>query len=200
MTNRVARLVTGRLTDPSRLWAGLAWLAGTGLAYAACLLLLAAGGDAPGDMTPWLAIPTEVYFWWEAAFIGPVVVAGGLLASAVVYLMGRAAGGTGTFDDTLAVLGPAVAACTVITLVPDLVIGVLLNSGALSEQRWMADITRPSLTLGLVWTYLTLYLVAFLVAFPYATAAVHRLGRWRAIAVGWSGFVVYQGFLFVFVR
>jgi hypothetical protein len=200
MTTTMRLNVAARLTDTRRQWTGLAWLAGTGLGYAACILLLAAGGDVPGDMAPWLAIPRDAYFWWEAAFIGPVVVAGGLLAAAGVYLLGRAAGGTGTFDDTLALLGPAIAVCTTFTLVPDLVIGILLNSGAMSPQRWMADVTHPSATLGLVWTYLTLYLVAFLVAFPYATAAVHRLGRWRSVAVGWAGFAIYQGFLFIFVR
>jgi len=107
---------------------GVLFLLGTGVAYALCLLVLAAGGDRPGDFAPWLRIGTESYFWWEAAFIAPVIVASGLLTAACMYLLGRAGGGTGTFDDTLARLGPAVAVCTAFTLVPDLVIGALLNS------------------------------------------------------------------------
>jgi peptidoglycan/LPS O-acetylase OafA/YrhL len=117
-----------------------------------------------------------------------------------MYLLGRAGGGTGTFDDTLARLGPAVAVCTAFTLVPDLVIGALLNFGLMAPEDWLYGVTHPTLTLALVWTYLLAYLVAFLVAFPLVVRRVHRL-RWPvALAVGWACFAVYQGFLLVFVR
>jgi len=179
---------------------GVLFLLGTGVAYALCLLVLAAGGDRPGDFAPWLRIGTESYFWWEAAFIAPVIVASGLLTAACMYLLGRAGGGTGTFDDTLARLGPAVAVCTAFTLVPDLVIGALLNFGLMAPEDWLYGVTHPTLTLALVWTYLLAYLVAFLVAFPLVVRRVHRL-RWPvALPVGWACFAVYQGFLLVFVR
>jgi hypothetical protein len=189
---------------------GLLWLAATGVAYALCLLLLAAGGDRPGDMAPWLAIPVSSYFWWEAVFIAPVVVAGGLLATSTMYLLGQSIsrgrsalspeGRGASFDDTLAGIGPAVAVCTLFTLIPDLIIGVLLNTGIMSEQAWMDGVTHASVTLALVWTYLSAYILAFLVAFPIVAARTHRLPRLRAIVIGWATFVVYQGFLFVFVR
>lgn len=188
------------LAPPRKATTGLLWLVGTGAAYAGCVLLLAAGGDLPGDLPPWLAIARDSYFWWEAAFIGPVIVAAGLLAAAVAYLLARAAGGTGDFDDTIAVLGPAVAGCTVVTLVPDLIIGTLLNTGLMSAAQWNLDITRPSVTLALVWTYLSLYLVAFLVIFPYVIRVAHRLRPARAVAIGWATFAVYQGVLMIFVR
>jgi hypothetical protein len=64
----------------------------------------------------------------------------------------------------------------------------------------MRDITRPSVTLALVWSYLLAYIVAFLVAFPVVARAAHRLS-WRcALAVGWAAFAIYQGVLLVFVR
>jgi hypothetical protein len=54
--------------------------------------------------------------------------------------------------------------------------------------------------LALVWTYLLAYVVAFLVAFPLVLHRVHRL-RWPvALPIGWASFLVYQGFLLVFVR
>jgi hypothetical protein len=189
-----------RVLAPVRVGTGVGWLAATGVAYAACLLLLAAGGDRPADFTPWLKIPTPNYFWWEALFIAPVIIAGGLLATASVYLLSRTAGGVGSFDDTLAQIGPAVAIGTTFTLVPDLVIGVLLNTGAMSDRVWMEGITHPSAILAMVWTYLSLYIVAFLVVFPIAVARAHRLRRLSAVAIGWAGFAVYQGFLLVFVR
>jgi hypothetical protein len=183
-----------------RLRVGLLYLAGTGAAYAVCILILAAGGDRPGDLTPWLRISSETYFWWEAAFIAPVIVGSGLLAAACMYLFARGARGTGSFDDTLAFVGRAVAVCTAVTLVPDLIIGGLLNTGAVAPDVWMRDITRPSVTLALVWTYLSAYIVAFLVAFPVAVRAAHRLPWRSAVPVGWATFAIYQGVLLVFVR
>ena len=83
---------------------------------------------------------------------------------------------------------------------PDLIIGALLNTGALAPEVWMRDITRPSVTLSLVWAYLLAYLAAFLVAFPIVARTAHQL-PWRyAVPVGWATFGVYQGLLLVFVR
>jgi hypothetical protein len=183
-----------------RLRVGLLYLAGTGAAYAACILILAAGGDRPGDLTPWLRIGSDAYFWWEAAFLAPVIVGSGLLATVCMYVFARAARGTGGFDDTLAFLGRAVAVCTTVTLVPDLIIGALLNTGVIAPEVWMRDITRPSVTLALVWTYLLAYVVAFLVAFPRVASAAHRLPWRSAVPVGWATFAIYQGVLLVFVR
>jgi hypothetical protein len=189
-----------RLGDRHRVRAGVLFLVGTGLAYAVCLLVLAAGGDRPGDFAPWLRIGTDTYFWWEAAFIAPVIVGSGLFAAACMYLLARAARGAGSFDATVALLGPAVAVCTAVTLVPDLIIGGLLNAGVVAPERWFYDITHPTVTLALIWTYLLAYVVAFLVAFPVVVRTAHGL-PWRvAVPVGWACFVAYQTVLLVFVR
>jgi hypothetical protein len=189
-----------RLVGGHRVRSGVLFLVGTGIAYAACILVLAAGGDRPGDFSPWLRIGTEHYFWWEAAFIAPVILGSGLLTAACMYLLARAARGTGSFDDALALVGPAVAACTAVTLVPDLIIGGLLNAGVVAPEQWMYGITHPTVTLALVWTYLLAYLAAFLAAFPVVVRTAHGL-PWRlSVPVGWACFVVYQGVLLVFVR
>lgn len=189
-----------RLGDEHRVRVGLVYLTGTAVAYALCVLVLAAGGDRPGDLAPWLRISSNTYFWWEAAFIAPVIIGSGLLAAACMYLLARVGRGTGSFDDTLALLGPAVAVCTAVTLVPDLIIGALLNTGVVASDVWMREITRPSATLALVWAYLLAYLAAFLVAFPMVARAAHRL-PWRyAVPIGWATFAIYQGVLLVFVR
>jgi hypothetical protein len=93
-----------------------------------------------------------------------------------------------------------VAVCTAVTLVTDLIEGALLNTGVIAPDVWMREITRPSVTLALVWTYLLAYIVAFLVAFPVVARAAHRLPWRTAVPLGWATFVIYQGFLLVFVR
>jgi hypothetical protein len=117
-----------------------------------------------------------------------------------MYLLARAGRGTGSFDDTLALLGPAVALCTTVTLVPDLIIGGLLNTGVIAPDVWMRDITSPTVTLALVWAYLVAYVVAFLVVFPVVARAAHGLPWRHALPLGWATFAIYQGVLLVFVR
>ncbi|HVN11615.1 MAG TPA: hypothetical protein VMT69_05955 [Kineosporiaceae bacterium] len=196
LTRRAERL----LRSPTRVRRGVLWLFATGAGYAAVIAVLAWGGDRPGSFAPWLRIPDETYFWWEAVFIGPVIVAGGLLAATVVYLLARTAGGGGGFDDTLALTGPAVAFGTAFTLVPDLVVGLLLVTHVLDVEAWMTGITTASLTLALVWAYQLAYVAAFLVAFALVVRTAHGLPRRWAALVGLTGFVLYQGFLFVFIR
>jgi hypothetical protein len=189
-----------RLVDPARLRNGVVWLTSVAIAYAAVIVMLAAGGDQPGDLPPWLNIAAADYFWWEAVFIAPVILASGVLAAACMYLLARATGGTGSFDDTLALVGPAVALCTLFTLIPDLTIAVLLDAGVIDAATWLHNITQTSLALAFVWTYLALYAAAFLTVFPMVVTAVHRVRIVPAIAVGWAGFAIYEGVLIIFVR
>ena len=69
-----------------------------------------------------------------------------------------------------------------------------------ASDVWMRDITRPSVTLALVWAYLLAYIAAFLVAFPVVARTAHRLPWRSAVPVGWATFAIYQGVLLVFVR
>lgn len=117
-----------------------------------------------------------------------------------MYLLAKAAGGKGTFDDTLALTGPAIAAATLFTVVPDLIIGVLLVTHLLDLDSWMFGITHASLTLVLVWVYMLLYIAALMVALPLVVATVHRLRSTVSVAIGLAALVVYQGVMFIFVR
>ncbi len=174
-------------------------LVGYGVSYAVCLLLLAFGGVAPG-LAPWLAIPSDVYFYWEATFIAPVIVLAAMLAAAVLHLVARALGGRGEFDDVMALVGVATAVASLTTLVPDTLVGLLLCARVLDPDAWMHAIVRPSPTLAIVWVYLSLYAIAFAVAYPAIARVVHGLRGGRALLAGWTAFVVYQALLFVFVR
>jgi len=193
------RAARRRLADPARLRVGMTWLVGVALGYAACVLVLGLGGARPG-VAPWLTIPASSYFLWEAVFIAPVIVAGGVLAAGCMHLLARAARGVGRFDDAMALIGQVIGLCTLITLVPDLVVGTLLCAGLVDAEAWMRAITHPTAVLGLVWVYLLAYVAAFLVAFPVVARAAYHVSRARAVAIGWAVFVIYQGFVYVFVR
>ena len=69
--------------------------------------------------------------------------------------------------------------------------GAQVAAGLVSDSPWRV----------FLWTYLTAYLVAFLVLYPAAVGAVHRsLGTGRPFVLGWTAFAVYQGILLVFIR
>jgi hypothetical protein len=193
------RWLTNRLAAPRALRDGLVVLAATAAAYASCNLLLAAGGAQPGP-PPWLALPAATYFWWEAAFIGPVIFLAGILAAAVLHLGARAFGGTGSFESTLALLGWAVGVSTTATLVPDTFVGIALCTGLADPAWWASAIAGPSVVLAIVWFYLLLYVTLFLVMFPAVARVAHGLAPGPSLVVGWGTFVVYQLVLFVFVR
>src|SRR5690242_13010780 len=95
------------LADPARLRHGFLAVLCVGLGYA-----LTAGGIAASEgtpSTPWLAIPPGDYFTWEALFVTPVTVLCWVLAGGTVHLVSKLCAGRGSFEDTLALLGFAVA-------------------------------------------------------------------------------------------
>ncbi|MCW5898565.1 MAG: hypothetical protein KIT10_04785 [Flavobacteriales bacterium] len=193
------QLLRLRLAHPRRLRMGLRDLLLIGIAYSLAIVLLALGGVGPG-MPSWLAIPTENYFTWEPLFTTPVIFLTGLLAAAVMHLLARWLGGTGSFEDTVALIGPTTAWATLCTLIPDAIIGLLLIMGAIDPAQWMAAIVRPSTTLAIIWLYLLLYVVAFAILYPMVARLVHGLPNGKARVAGWLAFAVYQGILFVFIR
>lgn len=193
------QLLRRRLAHPRRLQKGLRDLLLIGIAYSLAIVLLALGGVGPG-MASWLAIPTEDYFKWEPLFTTPVIFLTGLLAAAVMHLLARWLGGTGSFENTVALIGPATAWATLCTLIPDAVIGLLLIGGVLDPAQWMAGIVRPSPTLAIIWVYLLIYVAAFMVLYPMVARLVHGLTVGKARKAGWMAFVVYQSVLFVFIR
>lgn len=192
-------LLQRRLTGKKNVRRSLLELLGIGIAYSLSIALLALGGVGPG-MPSWLVIPTAEYFHWEPLFTTPVIFFSGILASAVLHLLARGYGGTGTFEGTLALVGPTTALATLFTLLPDTLAGSALLLGLMDPEQWMADIVRPSPTLAFIWLYLLLYLSAFILLFPRIGRVAHGLAPWPARICGWAAFVVYQAVLFVFIR
>jgi hypothetical protein len=199
MDRRMLLGIRDRAEGRPRLRGGLTALVLVALGYAACILLLAVGGAKPGP-APWLSLSRDTYFWWEALFIAPVIVGSGILAAGVLQLGARALGGRGSFEDTLGLLGWAIAASTLATLLPDLGIGIALCAGLVRSDTWMDAITRPTPVLALVWVYLLTYVALFLTTFPAVSRAAHGLTGLRAIGVGWAAFAAYQVLVYVFVR
>jgi hypothetical protein len=187
------------LEEPARLRYGFMAVLLVGVGYAATVGCIALSDGTPS--TPWLAIPRDQYFWWEALFIAPVTLLCWVLAAGVVHLLSRRFHGGGTFEDTLALLGFAIALPTLISLVPDLARGALTVAGVMDRQDWEAAVATPGTADWLfLWSYMSAYMVGLLVLFPIAIATAHRLHRGAAVMVGVAGAVLYQGVYLIFIR
>ncbi len=196
---RPKRIWARLLAHPHRLRYALLAVFGVGLGYGIVEAGIAVAGGTPSP--PWLAIPAAEYFKWEALFSAPVTLLCWILAAGVMHLLARLFGGRGTFDDTLVLLGFAVAAATLIALIPDSITVALMVAGVMSRPAWEQAISQAGTPDWLLlWAYMLAYLIALLCLFPAVVAAAEGLRRWRAVIVGVMGAVVYQGIYFIFIR
>jgi hypothetical protein len=187
------------LVHPHRLRYAVLAVFGVGVGYGLVEAGIAVAGGTPSP--PWLAIPAADYFKWEALFSAPVTLLCWILAAGVMHLLARPFGGHGTFDDTLALLGFAVAVATLIALIPDSVTVGLMVVGVMSRPAWEQAISQAGTPDWLLlWAYMLAYVIALLCLFPTVVAASEGLRRWRAVLVGVIGAVLYQGIYFIFIR
>jgi hypothetical protein len=187
------------LASRARLWYGFLAVLCVGLGYGLTEAGIAFSGGTPSP--PWLPIPAADYFKWEALFSAPVTLACWIIASGVIYLLSRWFGGAGSFEDTAALLGFAVALPTLISLIPDAVRATLTSFGALSRVAWEQAVSEPGTSEWLfLWSSMVAYLIGLLCLFTLAVATAQRLHRWPAALVGVVGAAVYQGLYFVFIR
>jgi hypothetical protein len=148
-----------------------------------------------------LVIPASDYFKWEALFSAPVTVFCCVLAAGIMHLLAKRFHGRGTFDDTLALVGFAVALATFISLIPDGARAALTVFGVLSRPAWEQAVSQPGTPDWLfLWGYMTAYLIALPCLFAAAVVTAEGLRPWRALAVGLAGAIVYQGIYFIFIR
>jgi hypothetical protein len=68
-------------------------------------VFLTIGGGAPSAFTPFLAIPKELYYYYNQFFLAPSMFMGWILAAGVAQLLSRPFSGKGRFEDMLSVFG-----------------------------------------------------------------------------------------------
>jgi hypothetical protein len=176
---------------------GLLAVAAVGYSIVAWVLSLARALPMPD---PYLRIPDAAYFHWGAFFYAPVILTAWLLAAGVMHLVSRGLRGTPGFDELLRATAFATGLGTLGTLVPDLVTSPLRALGVIDEHVWEDSILRHGGWFTFTWVTVVVYLGLFLVAYPLAVRQATRLAGWRAAATGVIGFIVFQGFEYVFIR
>jgi hypothetical protein len=174
-------------------------LATAALGYSVVALLLALAGANPMP-EPYLRIPDADYFAAATLFYAPVIVAAWLLASGAMYLAARAMRGEPRIDELLSATAFASGLGTLGTLIADLVTSPLRAVGVIDERAWEASIAQRGGWFVFTWTTLVLYIVLFLLTYPLAVRLSTRLAWPGAIVIGVAGFLVFQGFEYVFIR
>lgn len=187
------------LADPRRLRHGFLAVLLVGVGYGITEGGIAVSGGTPS--TPWVAIPPANYFRWEALFSAPVTVLCWILAAGVMHLFSKLFRGQGSFDDTAALLGYAIALPTFISLIPDALRAALTTAGVVNRVAWEQAISVPGTPDFLfLWAYMIAYVLVVLWLFPISVATAQRLRRGPAVVVGLLGATVYLGVYLIFIR
>lgn len=188
------------LDDPRRLGLGAVALLSNAVLYTLVYVFLALGHGRPTVFTPWLAIDPEQYYRWNVVLLAPSMFMAWLLAGAVAQLMARRAGGRGTFETTLAVLGFGTAIASWFTLLHDLVTSFLGAIGVIDQRAYEDSLSSPTIFRTILWTLMAGYLAGLVVYYARGIAAAHGISARRALVVGTLAFLTYQGVFVIFNR
>lgn len=197
---RPRRTFDALMADDRRLRFGLIALSISMGLYLLVYIFLTMGGGAPSSFTPWLAIPLNVYYFYDRFLVVPSMLGGWILASGVAHLLSRLFSGKGTFEDTLSVLGFAISIAVMASLLHDLPDSFLGGVGLLNLKEYEVALNSPTIWRVILWTCYGLSFALFVVLFPKAIGAAQRIGRVPAIGIGLFSFMVYQVVFLVFNR
>ncbi len=197
---RPRRALDALVVDPARVRHGACAVAITAGVYQLVYLFLAHNGGRPTVFRPWLAIPAEVYYQYDAWFVVPSILLAWISASGFAHLAARALGGMGAYEDTLAALGLGLSISSWWTGLHDLVTTFLGFVRVIDQRAYEDAMNGPTPFRTLIWTLMTGYVAWFLVTFAKGVGAAHRLRAAPAAAAGAIGVVVYQLVFVIFNR
>jgi hypothetical protein len=197
---RPRRTFDALLADDRRLRFGVLALAINAVLYTLVYVFLVAGGGAPSSFTPWLAIPLDVYYFYNRFFLAPTMVMCWILAAGVAQLLSHLFKGQGSFEDMLSVFGFSISIACLASLAHDLPDSFLGAIGLLDLRAYEVALNSPTIWRAILLTLYTLSFIWFVVLFPKAVGSAQRIRRGAAVVIGVLAFLVYQVVFLVFNR
>ncbi len=161
---------------------------------------LTIGGGAPSSFTPWLSIPKESYYFYDQFLLAPSMLICWISAAGIIYLLSKPFGGTGSFDDTLSVLGFSISISCLASLLHDLPDTFLGAIGLLDLRQYEIALNSPTIWRTILWICYGSSLVLFVLLFWRAVKITHKINNTAAFFIGLLGFVTYQTLFLVFNR
>jgi hypothetical protein len=197
---RPTATLTALMTDERRLRFGATAL-GIGLfLYTWVYVNLTIGGGAPSAFEPWLAIPKDIYYFYNQFMLAPSMVAGWILAAGIVQLASKMFGGRGSFEETLSCLGFAISISCFASLAHDLPDTFLGAIGLLDLREYEVALNSPTIWRTILWICYGTYFVLFFFLFWKVTQVVQKIRPVPAFLIGSGAFIAYQTLYLVFNR
>lgn len=188
------------VTDSRRLKFGLLAISINAIAYTLVYIFLNLGGGAPSTFEPWLAVPKDVYYFYNQFWLAPSMFGCWILAAGVAHLLSSLFSGKGTFEDTLSVFGFGITIATFFALLHDLTDSFLGAIGVLDLRWYEVALNSPTIWRTIL---LTLYSIGIIMLFVLQIKGIRssqKIKMGPAIFIGSAAAIVYQGLFFVFNR
>ena len=170
------------------------------VAYTMMYIFLTIGHGAPSVFTPWLNIPKDEYYAINRFILAPSMMLCWIAAGGLMQILARAFSGSGSFEQTLAVIALSISIAMWGGLIHDLPLSFLSATGVIDARQHEIDMNSPTIFRTLLWICYSIYFVAFLTLFPLAIKVVHKLSTAKSILIGWTGFICFQLIFLVFNR
>lgn len=197
---RPRRTFEALMADDRRLKFGFLALSISMGLYTLVYVFLTMGGGAPSSFTPFLAIPKDIYYYYNQFFLAPSMFMAWILAAGVAQLLSRLFSGKGSFEDMLSLFGFGIGIACLASLSHDLTDTFLGAVGLLNLREYEVVLNSPTIWRTILWILYTLYFILFFVLFPLGVSTAQRLRRGPAILVGVLAVLVYNGVFVIFNR
>ena len=188
------------LADSRRLKFGFIAISINAVLYTLVYVFLTLAGGAPSSFTPWLAVPKDVYYFYNQFWLAPSMFGCWILAAGVAHLSSKLFSGQGSFEDTLSVFGFGITIASLISALHDLPDSFLGAIGLLDQNWYELALNSPTIWRAIL---LTIYGVALVMLFLLCIKGVgasQKLKAGPALFVGILAAVMYQGVFFIFNR
>lgn len=170
------------------------------VAYTLMYIFLTIGNGAPSVFTPWLNIPKDEYYAINRFILAPSMMLCWVAATGLMQILTRAFRGSGSFEQTLAVIALSISIAMWGGLIHDLPMSFLSATGVIDARQHEIDMNSPTIFRTLLWICYAIYFIAFLTLFPLAIKVAHKLSTAKSILIGWTGFICFQLIFLVFNR
>ena len=188
------------ITDPRKLKFGLLAISLNAVAYTLVYIFLWSAGGAPSSFDPWLAVPKDVYYFYNQFWLAPSMFGCWILAAGVAHLLSSLFSGKGSFEDTLSVFGFGVTIATFFALLHDFTDSFLGAIGLLDLRWYELALNSPTIWRTILLTLYSIALIMLLVLLIKGVRAAQKIKPGPAIFIGSVAAIVYQGLFFLFNR
>jgi hypothetical protein len=163
-------------------------------------VFLTIANGAPSVFTPWLNIPKEKYYSINRFLLAPSMLICLFVAASTVQVLSRLLKGTGSFEQTLAVISLSISISMWGGLIHDLPMSFLCAIGVINAKQHEIAMNSPTIFRTILWISYSVYFIAFLYLFSLTVRTVHRLNWPKSITIGTTAFIIFQLIFLIFNR